>query len=344
MNKAALYALITAAAVAWGPAALAEESQAGKPPAETKPGATLSPDAPVAVVNGKPVRKAAFDRALQAYLRNFRQMTGGMHGDVSEPNEKMKAEVLNQLIDRELLFQEGAKHPVDDLDQRVDQELERIRQRFPSAEEFQRAYESQGLTEERIRELLGEQLTVRNYVEQTIMPGVRVGDAEVSEFYKENEPKFAVPEQVQCSHILIRVDPEASAEAKEAARKKAEDLRARSLAGEDFAALAKEHSEDPGSAAKGGDLGFFTRERMVAPFAEAAFALKVGEISPVVETQFGYHVIKMTDRKEAGKQSLEEVAERIRSYLESRKLDEAVQAKVAELRKGAKIEVVAPHL
>ncbi len=339
---------IRATAAALGVLALAAACPAWAgdeaPKPAVKEGAALTPDAPVAVVNGQPITKGEYDRALSAYMRRFRQVTGGMHGGVAEPNEQMKADVLQQLVDRTLLYQEAAKHPVKDLDAQVDKEYQGIKARFPNEEAFQKALEGENLTEEELKGLIGQQVLVRSYVETQIQPGVKVSDEDVRKFYDDNKDKFATPAQVRASHILLRFPPDASDADKAALREKAAALQKRAAAGEDFAALAKENSEDPGSAANGGDLGFFTRERMVKPFADAAFALDVGQVSDVVETRFGYHVIKVTDRKEASERSFDEVKDQIAEYLKAQGLDQAVQAKVKELREGAKIEVVTPHM
>ncbi len=332
MRSARLILLV--AAVALTGAALAGE--AGK---AASPG-----DAPMAVVNGEPITKAEFDRALSAYMRRFRQMTGGMHGMVKEPNEQMKAEVLQQLVDRMLLWQEARKNLPEDLDARVDRELEAIKGRFPDERSFQQALDAENLTMEALKGLIRQQLAVQNYVETQIQPGVKVSEEEVRRFYEENQDKFTSPEQVRASHILIRVAPSASEEEKDRARKRVAEIRERALKGEDFAELARKHSEDPGSATNGGDLGFFTRDRMVKPFADAAFALKAGEISDVVETRFGYHVIKVTDRKEATRHGFDDVKEQIQGYLEARALDRAIRAKVDELRKTAEIRMVSSHM
>jgi len=324
------------------------EDKAEKPAAAQEAAAPaaakLSPDAPIAVVNGSPVTKGEYDRAMAAYIRNFARATGGMHGQVNEPNDQMKADVLEQLVDRELLYQESKKFPWDKSGEEAQAEFEKIKGRFPDEDTFQKALASDNLSEAVLKDLLGRQVSVRHYVEQEIGPKVKVSDDDVAKFYKENEDKFAVPEQVHCSHILIRAAEDAKPEDKDAARKKAEDLRVRCVNGEDFSALAKEFSEDPGSGAKGGDLGFFAKQQMVAPFAEAAFALKPNEVSPVVETRFGYHIIKLHERKDASNRSLDEMKEQISGYLQAQALDQAVQARVQELKADAKIDVVAPHL
>ncbi|NTU59779.1 MAG: peptidylprolyl isomerase, partial [Deltaproteobacteria bacterium] len=127
-------------------------------------------------------------------------------------------------------------------------------------------------------------------------------------------------------------------EAYKKAKAKAEELQKKAAAGEDFAKLCKENSEDPGSKDEGGDLGFFTRDRMVDAFASAAFKLKVAQVSEVVETQFGFHVIKLTERQDAVQHGFDEVKEDIAAYLKGQALDAAVKAKLVELKKSAKIE------
>lgn len=353
-TRTAALAAVAAFALAASACAQDKTEKAGAPPqtpapasaavSEAPKGGTIGPGAPVAVVNGQPVTRAEYDRALKAYMRNFAQMSGGMHGRVAEPNERMKADVLEQLVDRELLYQESRKVPVEDLAGQVSAEFDAIRARFPSPDAFQQALKSDQLTEADLKDLIGRQISVRHFVETEIAPKVSVSEEAIAAFYKENEDKFATAEQVRCSHILIRSAPDAAPEEREAARKKAGEIQVRCAAGEDFAALAAEFSEDPGSKDAGGDLGFFPREQMVAPFSEAAFALQPGQVSPVVETRFGYHVIKLAERKEASKQSLDDVREQIQGFLASRALDQAVQSRLDELKAKAQIDVVAPHL
>lgn len=321
-----------------------EQADSGKTDgkAEGSP-APASPTAPVVIVNGTAITQADYDRVLDAYMRNFQMMSGNLQGQVSEPNEAMKQEVIDQLVSRELLYQESLKYPDADQKKKVEEQLKGIQQRFPTPEAYQEALKAQGFSEKELEGLIDKQVSVRHYVEAQIAPKASVPDEEVRKFYDENKEKFASPEQVRASHILIRCEPDAKPEDKEKAKAKAEEVRKRAAGGEEFAALATENSEDPGSKDSGGDLGFFTKDRMVEPFADAAFGLKVGEVSGVVETQFGYHVIKCTDRKEAGTVGFEEVKDNISAYLKGRALDEAVQAKVQELKRDAKVELVAPH-
>ena len=123
------------------------------------------------------------------------------------------------------------------------------------------------------------------------MPGIAVSEADARAYFDAHPDEFKMPERVHASHILVKVDPNASDASKAESRKKLEGIKARLDGGEDFAKLAEENSDCP-SSAKGGDLGFFTRGQMVAPFEEAAFALNPGDTSDVVETRFGFHLIK----------------------------------------------------
>lgn len=154
-----------------------------------------------------------------------------------------------------------------------------------------------------------------------------VSDADIKSYYEQNIARFTEEEQRRARHILIKVDADASEADKAAARKKAEELLEQLRKNpSDFAKLAKEHSQDPGSAERGGDLDFFGKGMMVKPFEDAAYKLKQGEISDVVESDFGYHIIQVTDIKPASAQSLaevrDEITEEIRQQQAARKFSE----------------------
>lgn len=321
----------------------AKEEAPAKEGAQILPAAQVSADAPVATVNGKPIFKNEYDRALGATMQRFRQM-GGMHGSVAQPNDALKREAMDQAVGFELLYQESSKHPTENLAQQVNDRYRGFQAQAPSPEAFQTALKEQGFTEESLKTMISRQLSVQHYVETQIEPKVAVTDQEVADFYKGNPDRFTIKEPlVRASHILIRAAADAKPEEKEAARKKADELRKRALAGEGFEQLAKQNSEDPSAAAGGGDLGFFSRGQMVQPFSDAAFALKPGDVSETVETQYGYHVIKVTGHKEPGLQPLEEVKSQLSEQLKERAVGEAVRAKLQELRTAAKVEVLVPN-
>lgn len=173
------------------------------------------------------------------------------------------------------------------------------------------------------------------YEESAFVPKAEVKDEEVQRYYDEHQDEFSVPERVRARHILLKVEPTAPAESKEEVRKKAQEVLERARKGEDFAQLAKEFSEDPGSAADGGDLGFFERGKMVAPFEAVAFSLEPGSISDLVETQFGYHIIKVEAKEQAHTRSLDEVRNSIAERLRKEKARELAEQQAAKDRTQA---------
>ncbi|HMM51228.1 MAG TPA: SurA N-terminal domain-containing protein [Burkholderiaceae bacterium] len=148
---------------------------------------------------------------------------------------------------------------------------------------------------------------------------IEVPEADARAYYEQNKARYGTPEERRASHILVKVEPGASEEQKNAARTRAEELLAKLKAGADFATLAKAESQDPGSAASGGDLGFFTRDTMVKPFADAAFALKEGETSGVVQSEFGFHIIRLTQVKPAAQRDFESVRASIEGEIRAQK-------------------------
>ena len=161
---------------------------------------------------------------------------------------------------------------------------------------------------------------------------VTVSDAEAEAYYNEHAAEFDEPKRLRVAHVLVRVPPVGGSDAENAAKAKVEDIVKRARSGEDFAKLARELSEDKASAVQGGDLGFVGPGELVAPFEQAAFALKKGETSAPVRTPFGYHAIRVVDVQEGGKSPLKEVAPRIKETLGAQKSEQAAQARADEVR------------
>lgn len=174
---------------------------------------------------------------------------------------------------------------------------------------------------------------------------VKMNDEEIERFYRRNLDRFEVPEVVQASHILIRVAADADPKVREQKRALAQQIQADARGGKDFADLAKRYSEDPGSAARGGDLGEFGRGTMVGPFETAAFALKPGQISDVVETSFGYHIIKCVAHREGTVKPLAEVRDQVTAALRVELAGQLAMEKASDAyninRKGGSLEAVA---
>ena len=184
---------------------------------------------------------------------------------------------------------------------------------------------------------LREQMAVRKMIMAKADSVAKPTDEELQKFYDENKEGFSQGETVTASHILIKVDPTDDDTAKAAKRARIEDLRKQLLDGADFAELAKANSDCP-SASAGGDLGSFGKGQMVPEFEDAAFAQPVGSVGDVVETQFGYHLIKVTDHQKAKELDFNEVKTRISDNLYAQKQQDAVKEYVDGLRKAANIQ------
>jgi len=188
---------------------------------------------------------------------------------------------------------------------------------------------------------LADDMAIQKWIETVLLPTVEITDDELTAFYAEHKDQFVMPERMKASHILIKVSPGTSQKDRKAKRQGLEAVRKELKNGVAFAEMAKKHSECP-SAPKGGDLGFFRRGQMVPSFEKAAFALKPGELSDIVETRFGYHLILGGERKQPEQKSLEEVKEALRTNLRRNALGEELEKHLAEVRGQSEIEILLP--
>jgi len=291
----------------------------------------------VAKVNGVGITQAEFDRNWDAFLKQ-KGMSAGQT-DKAEELKNMKKMVLDGLIDQELLWQEAKDKKMLADEKRVSEEIAKIEKNYPSKEEFMKVVKDNGLTEEGLKQFLTRQLSIQTVVEKDIASTITVSDKEAHDFYASNPDKFKMPEQVHARHILVKVDPQADQATKDAAKKKIEGVQKEVKGGADFGELAKNNSDCP-SKQNGGDLGSFSRGQMVKPFEDVAFAMKPGSISDVVETQFGYHIIKVEEHTQASTVPEKDATERIKGFLKGQKTNQAVMAHVKALRDKAKIETL----
>jgi peptidyl-prolyl cis-trans isomerase C len=244
---------------------------------------------------------------------------------------------MESIINKTLLFQEADKKNIQPAQKEIDAELNNIVSRFPAPDMFEKQLSTMGITREKLLQDITQNLKISTLVKDSTGEVPAVTDEEISSFYNGNPQNFQAPEQVKASHILFKVNPDDAQELKDQKRLELAALRGQIEKGADFAKLAKENSECP-SKERGGDLGFFGRGSMVKPFEDTAFSMKNGDVSQVVETQFGYHLIKVVDRKESRTVPLEEVKEKISTHLTSEKERELFGVYLTELRKTAKIE------
>lgn len=290
----------------------------------------------VASINGQEIDQRKLNNAVEGFLRS----KGVNSGAIRDPNKfkKIRHEVLDILISQELLWQAAKKDKLLASDQDVEKALQQVSSQFADKNDFISKIREGGFDEKSYRKNLKQQLSAQQWLEKNVYKKLSVDNKEIHTFYTENKDKFVTPEQVKARHILMTLKKDSPEEERSKARSTLEKLKKDLAAGADFAELAKNHSQGP-SAPNGGDLGYFARGQMVKPFEDVAFSAKQGEVSEIVETQFGYHLIQVLDKKPSVEYSETDVTDYIRQYLMSQKSGEAVQKVVEKLRQKAKIEL-----
>ncbi len=284
---------------------------------------------PVAEVNGEKITYGEFQQAYLSNLQYYQQFSGRLGGSELA---SIKFGTLQSLIDQRLLVQLAKRERIKVSSRDVEEKLREIRDQFPSRNEYRQQLREQGLTEGRLRELIRQSLLVENLRKEKSK--VQVTDEDVRRAY----------EQVRASHILFKADPN-DAKAMNAALQRAQSVLQRIRSGADFAAMARQYSDDPGTKSKGGDLDWFGRDSgFVKEFVDAAFSLPVGQVSAPVKTQFGYHLIKVTGRKEAKGADFEKQKGVLREQLQESRGSAAFREWFTAEQKKAKIIVHDPEM
>jgi peptidyl-prolyl cis-trans isomerase C len=315
------------------PAAQAAAAPAPAPaPEPVKPVPAQLPDV-VARVNGEELSKAEFELALH----NLEGQAG--RPVPPEQRDEVCRNLLNNLIAFRLLRQETTRRHLTATSEELDAAMKQVRGQFPNEAAFKQALTSQKLTLAQLRDETRANLLIARMLDQELASQVEVKPSEVSDFYEKNPDRFKQPESVHASHVLIAVPQGADEATRKAARAKAEEVLQKARAGSDFAALARTYSNDA-SKQHGGDLGFFPRGQMVPAFDAAAFTLEPGQISDIVETPFGYHVIKVLEKRPAQTVPFGEVSARIEQYLQQEKRQEKTKAFVETLKTKGTVEVL----
>ena len=257
---------------------------------------------------------------------------------LTEIRHQFDQRILDDMIVEALLTKEVENQNVIVKSEEIDKALTQLKGSLPPEVKLEEYLKDIGLTEKDLRESVRKNLRIKKLVEQQVGDIATPTDKEIEAFYADNSEKFQVPETVEARHILIAVKPEDDEAAKARKREKAEKIREQLVEknGSNFEAVAAEMSDCP-SKSKGGMLGVLGRGQTVPAFEEAAFSQKVGEIGPVVETSFGYHIIEVLDRKEARKLPLSEVSKRISNHLVAQKKDKAVKEYIESLKAAATI-------
>lgn len=289
---------------------------------------------PVARVNGSSITLDVYERELSQIRKQALQQGK----QISEAQlSEIRKRVLENIIGRELLYQESMKMGIAVKSGDVDARFESIKTGFTGEIEFQSTLAEMDLTEETLKIQIRRGMARRQFIDSRIAPKVTVTEKETRSFYDQNPQYFVKPESVQASHILMKVLPNADEMQKNAALRRIEAIRERSSGGEDFAALARSYSQGP-SADNGGDLGYFGRGQMVKSFEDVAFALKPGEVSGVVQTEYGYHLIRVADKQPESVYTYDETKDAIVQDLRRRQVQREVRLYIDRLEANADVK------
>lgn len=289
----------------------------------------------VARVNGRGVPREEFDELVDTNVSRYE-----MQSNQELPRDQLlqlQRQILEGLITRTVLEAETDRLGITLSEERFADTLAQFKTQFPHEDAYRSALLQQGFTEERFERELRRQLIIEELINTQVLEGLSVDDAELREFYQEHPEYFQRPEQVSARHIIITTRDAADDSARAEKRRELETIRGRIVAGEDFGEMARQYSQD-GSAPDGGRLGTFGRGQMVPEFEAAAFSLDVGELSEIVETQFGYHLVQVTERTPERTIPFADAKDDIEEFLLEDTRNQATQTYVMELRAAATVE------
>jgi peptidyl-prolyl cis-trans isomerase C len=324
--EAAAVAEAPAAAPAPAAAAAADAAEAPAPAAPAADPATV-----LATVNGTDITEGD----IQALLDRFLAQMGGRipPGQFEAALPHIRENLVNELIMRQIMRDAVAAAGIELTDEEYQADLAELAEALPEGVTVQEYLEANGASEDELRE----QMKMRRLLLAQANTAPKPTDEEIRAFYDENRDGFSQPESVTASHILIAFEPNDDDAAKAAKRERLAGIRQQILDGADFAEMASANSDCP-SKANGGDLGQFGRGQMVPPFEDAAFSQEPGQVGDIVETSFGYHIIKVTDHQEGKTPEFDEVKDRIAELLSAQQERMVVAAYIEKLQSEAQVE------
>lgn len=328
-------------------------------------------DRTLATVNGDMISLSEFEKNASGILEQFRRATPQAEQTPERVND-IKKRVLDQMIDDRLLLLEAKRKQIKVSQLEVDDGVKKVRTRFEKPtggideEAFNKELQKEGLTFDEFRKRIQDQLLTIKLIDQEVKSKIPPPtDADIKGLYdtidailrdkpipgghtsseldelrslaRAVDRRFG--ERARAQHILIAVAPDAPKSERDAALSKAKDVLSQLKKGADFKDLAKKYSDDPGSKDRGGDLGYFSRGDMVPEFDKAVSALNVGQVSDIVSTNFGFHIIKLLEKKAASPMSLDEIKDDLREYLYQQRGAKRFETYVKELRAKADIKI-----
>ena len=288
-----------------------------------------------ALVNGAAITKDEFEGEVLAVQRNLLLL--GKPLSCSQIGSIIN-EVIESMIRREVLYQESEKAGVKVNKALVRQELDALKKQFPSEADYKNELIRRNLSEEKLLDRMKKNLAVQKYVEKEIAEDLKITENEIITYYANNPDLFRQPFQVRLSHILVKSDSGWDEARRKDSRKKAQQIHQRLKNGEDFAAVARELSDGP-TKTNGGDLGYVRKGQIENRLESVVFAMKTGETSEIVETDYGFHIFRVNDQRPESVLALEDVKEKIREFLRAEKARQEAFLQATKLREKALVKI-----
>ena len=288
----------------------------------------------VAVVNDEPITQGELDINFMPIYQQYRQTYQG--AELEQKLTEARRMVLNQLIEDALVAQDAQKKGLKITDEELESRMKEFRDRFASEDEFRKKLGEQGLTMSELRERIKNQVAVQKMRQYEVYGKINISPLDVEEYYTAHKDDYSKPERAKVSTILLRKEP--SKEEISATRVKMEDIVSQISQGMPFADLARKFSQDA-HADEGGALGFIKRGQMIPSIDEAIFTTEVGAITPIIETDIGFHIFLVEAKQEASARALEEVRPEIEERLFRERADARYKAWIEELKKNAYISI-----
>ncbi len=291
----------------------------------------------VAVVNGDIIVLSELRQVSRNYIDRMSEQFKVAGGD--EQLREAERRILDQLIEEKLVNQEADRLAITFSEREVDLAVKEMqnRNRMNDAQ-FAAVLAEEGLTMPKYREQLTSQMKKARVIDQEIKSRIQVSKEEVDAYYEKHADDFNAEPEVRIQQIRLLIPPGSSAGEVSRIQAQAESILAKIKAGEDFTALVGLYSQDP-TAAAGGDMGIFKRGELLPAIDEFAFSMKPGEVSPVIRTEGGFHIVKVLGKREPSALSEEERRAEVKDVLFSQKAEEDFKVWIAKLRKKAYIEV-----
>jgi peptidyl-prolyl cis-trans isomerase C len=292
-------------------------------------------------VNGEAISYQRFHGFYVEY-RNSKGVAVGARGDQLDLLTRLREEAMDLLVEQALVGQAAEAAGIEVGDDEVEAEIAGLRAVFDSDEAFRLRLKDEGFDEETFPLHVRRVLAAGRYLDDIREGAAPVTDAELERFYRDNERRLTYPEEVRVRHILLTWKPLGTGDDRAAIREQMRPILERARNGEDFAALARDFSNDAATRGQGGDTGFFHRGEMTPAFEEAAFGLAPGQVSDPVETPFGVHILRVEERRDAYLLPYDEVRERLREYLRRERAEAAIAAEIDRLRAAADVQILIP--